>query len=211
MVVAAILLLVNPQVGIPLVPSVEPVSADQISPGARRIALGDPPITRLGAITQRCSDCHVLFETEREPGRDLVQHTEIQLRHGSNDTCLNCHDRGDRERLAIRNAEPVGFADVAQLCSQCHGPVYRDWAKGAHGKTIGAWDLTSSDAVRLSCTQCHDPHSPAYEAMAPLPGPNTLRMGDPHANHNAAHPDQRNPLRRWRTSEGADEHGKDPG
>lgn len=175
--------------------SVEP---ERLAPGAYRTAMSDPPTLTNGAVTQRCSDCHTLFESEREPGRALVQHTDIRLRHGSNNACLNCHDRKDREKLTLRNADPVGFADVARLCAQCHGPVYRDWIKGAHGKTIGAWDPASPASVRLTCSQCHDPHSPAYAPIEPLPGPNTLRMGNQRASHHAVRINENSPLQRWR-------------
>lgn len=208
-IVAVVLFFGGSGVDLPVVESGAAVPASEIRTGAHRVALGDPPVMTNGAVTQRCNDCHTLFEAEREPGRELVQHTDIQLRHGSNDSCLNCHDQGDREKLSIRNGDPVGFADVAQLCAECHGPVYRDWLKGAHGKTLGAWDPTNAASVRLTCSQCHDPHNPAYAPMAPLPGPNTLRMGDPNANPHAGLIHSKSPLQRWRSNEHQDEHGED--
>jgi len=116
--------------------------------------------------------------------------------HGDNDSCLNCHAKDDREKLALRNGGLVGFDHVEQLCAQCHGPIYNDWERGTHGKTIGYWDLTSGESIKLSCTQCHDPHQPTYQGMKPLPGPNTLRMGDKHGGHDQI--DENNPLQRWR-------------
>lgn len=196
----------NPDIQIPVALPEAEVTPEQIRPGAWREALGDPPTITTAGFTQRCNDCHTLFEAERDPGRELVQHTHIQLRHGTNDSCLNCHDRTNRERLAVRNGDPVPFADVAQLCAQCHGPVYRDWLKGTHGKRIGAWDPASPNSVKLTCSQCHDPHSPAYAPMTPLPAPNTLRMGDPKSHHHAV---ARSPLRRWRVEEGDSGHGED--
>jgi len=99
----------------------------------------------------------------------------------------------------------VPFSDVQSLCAQCHGPVFRDWERGTHGKTLGAWDLSSPDAHRLTCTECHNPHSPAYEPIEPLPGPNTLRMGEQHKKAHGAHENERNPLRKWVT------HNRDGG
>ncbi len=188
------------------------VRPEQIEPGAFRVALSDPPMISTGTFDQRCSDCHTLFENTRPPGRALQQHTEIKLSHGSNDGCLNCHDKGNREKLTLRGGGLVGYDQVEQLCAQCHGPVYRDWENGTHGKTLGYWDTSLGEAVKLSCTQCHDPHSPAYKPMPALPGPNTLRMGDHDSDHGSL-ADEKNPLQRWHFNEKSDaddaEHGGD--
>ena len=182
------------------------VQSFQIVPGAWRVALTDPPIIELNSIEMRCNHCHFIDMKTRDSNRDLIQHTDIQLSHGSNDACLNCHDFAERERLTLRNGETVGFDDVEQLCAQCHGPIHRDWEKGSHGKTIGYWNTELGTATKLSCTQCHDPHSPAYEPMHPLPGPSTLRMGKQHGALDDIN--ERNPLQRWRLKEGQG-HGSD--
>jgi hypothetical protein len=125
------------------------------------------------------------------------------MRHGINDSCVNCHAREDRERLVLHDGTDVAYSDVETLCRQCHGPVYRDWTRGAHGKTIGSWVVGSAEAERLTCTACHDPHSPRYEGIEPLPGPHTLRMGDPS---DAVRHASDNPLRRWEN--GGDDHSE---
>ena len=176
------------------------VRAEQIVPGAFRVALTDPPMVNLGTYDQRCNDCHSLFQNEREPGRALTQHNNIMLEHGSNDACLNCHDKDNREKLTLRGGEVVGYDHVEQLCAQCHGPVYRDWQNGTHGKIVGYWNTDLGEANKLKCSECHDPHHPAYRPMSPLPGPNTLRMGDQHPK-DAHHINERNPLQRWRLLE----------
>ncbi|MBL4809938.1 MAG: hypothetical protein JKY43_07785 [Phycisphaerales bacterium] len=172
------------------------VRAAQIVPGVWRVALSDPPIMEINSMEMRCNHCHFIDMKTRDQARVLVQHTDIELSHGSNDACLNCHDSADREKLTLRNGETVGFDHVEQLCAQCHGPIYRDWQKGIHGKTIGYWDTDLGPATKLSCTECHDPHSPAYDPMPLLPGPNTLRMGKQHGALDLI--DERNPLQRWR-------------
>jgi len=160
---------------------------------------GDPPVIRIGGYDQRCDDCHKLFASvpERTRGRPRTQHTEIDLRHGLNDGCLNCHDIAERERLRLHSGETVPFSEVAQLCAQCHGPVYRDWELGVHGKTVGAWNPELDQPVRYTCTNCHDPHAPAYPGIEPLPAPNTLRLEHDHDDAHLEIGLERNVLLRW--------------
>ena len=47
---------------------------------------------------------------------------------------------------------------------------------------------------------CHDPHSPRFGKIEPLPGPNTLRMGEPY--HHSSEAQDRNPLERWKAALG---------
>lgn len=190
---AAWFVLGSPRTQVPAAPSAL-VSRDLIRPGARRGMTGEPPEVVVGGFRHRCNECHRLFDSPPVDRRTLVQHTEIVLRHGMNDRCFNCHDHRDRERLVTRTGT-IGFDEVPRLCAQCHGTVYRDWERGMHGKTMGSWDASSGAQRRLTCNECHDPHSPAYPVIAPLPGPNTLRMGDqsPSEGHGERHV----PLRRW--------------
>ena len=168
----------------------------RILPGAGRVALLDPPRILIAGFEQRCNACHKLFNSTWDGSRPLTQHQHIALSHGINNQCSNCHSGDDRERLVLHDNSSVPFAQVATLCSQCHGPVFRDWERGTHGKTLGSWDLSSPDARKLSCTECHDPHSPAFAGIAPLPGPNTLRMGE-QASDIDHHLNGSNPLLRW--------------
>ncbi|MDQ7013567.1 MAG: hypothetical protein Q9O74_06675 [Planctomycetota bacterium] len=167
-----------------------------IEVGPRRVVLTNPPTTRIGGFDQRCNACHQLFESEWDGQRPLVQHAHISLAHGINNRCDNCHARDDREQLSLHDGSTVSFDQTETLCAQCHGPVFRDWERGTHGKTLGAWDPSSPAARRLSCAECHDPHAPAFAPIEPLPGPNTLRMGDPLPPV-GPHQSERNPLRRW--------------
>jgi Cytochrome c554 and c-prime len=172
------------------------VAADLIAPGARRRPTGDPPLITVGGYTHGCRECHQFFVSPVVQNRRMVQHTHIVLNHGLNSRCFNCHSRANRERLVLYDGTTLSFGQVPRLCAQCHGTVYRDWQRGMHGKTLGSWDAASGEQVRLNCNDCHDPHAPAYKPIAPLPAPNTLRMGaqpseldEPLTRHT--------PLRRW--------------
>jgi hypothetical protein len=167
-----------------------------VAVGPRREALGDPPLILVNGALENCNACHQIFRSVGRPPGELSYHTDIRLNHGLNNRCLNCHDDKDRERLVLHDGSTVSFSETPHLCSQCHGTVFRDWQAGTHGKTLGSWKTGSPEQLRLTCNQCHDPHSPAYPRMTPLPGPDTLRMGEQDAE--AAHEDgqARSPLQR---------------
>ncbi len=95
----------------------------------------------------------------------------------------------------LHDGTRIGFNYAPRLCAQCHGTVFRDWERGTHGKTMGSWDADDPRRHRLACNDCHDPHSPAYPKFAPLPGPNTLRMGEQHGV--TGHSERHIPLQRW--------------
>ena len=176
------------------------IRSDEITTKPVREVLQGTPGILAGGYRLKCSECHKLFESpERTPAR-LTEHRHIKLNHGLTERCLDCHDKDNRNELALTGGETVSFDNVPRLCGKCHGPTYRDWQDGMHGRTNGYWDQTRGEQRRLSCVQCHDPHSPAFGSMLTLPGPNTLRMGDPsraHQPEDAANP---NPLRYWNRS-----------
>jgi len=185
------------------------IPASDINPAPRFTIMTDPPSTVIGGKVQRCNDCHSLVDLSRNNGQPLVQHTNITLNHGRNDRCLNCHDRKDRGRLVGPHGKNLPYADVAELCAQCHGSIFNDWRLGTHGKTLGYWDSDLGESRRLVCTECHDPHAPAYKPMRPLPGPNTLRMGPPDKQFPEHMTEELNPLLRWRSDENAADRDRD--
>ncbi len=191
----AIWFLIGPSAAVPPIPEPVVLAEGALDPGPARAPLSDPPAVEIAGYLQTCGTCHELFESVPLPERTLLQHAHIALDHGLNDSCFNCHSLGDREKLILYDGTEIGYRDVVQLCARCHGTTFRDWERGTHGKTLGSWDASSGLQRRLECTACHDPHSPAFDPIAPLPGPNTLRMGSP--SHSQSEPHVVNPLQRW--------------
>ncbi len=173
-------------VTIPLVPAAK-VDSSALIVGPRRVAMTDPPQLLVEGRSENCNACHQVFRSSSVTRAALSYHQEIVLMHGLNDRCVNCHDAENRERLTLRDGETVPFADAPRLCAQCHGTVFRDWERGTHGLTLGSWITDSDQQRRLGCNECHDPHSPRYPAYVPLPGPQTLRMGEQDTDSAAAH------------------------
>lgn len=192
--VAFWLLYASPKAEIPRGP-VNLVPLDQTKAGPRRSPLKDAADAHVGGVTRACSECHKLFTPSPVETRTLVQHKDIVLNHGINARCFNCHHAVERDKLVLHDGTLIPFSDAPKLCSQCHGTLYHDWQRGAHGKTLGSWDASSGKQRRLACNECHDPHSPAYKPYAPLPGPDTLRMGD--QTRTEEHEEGHQPLRRW--------------
>jgi len=79
--------------------------------------------------------------------------------------CRSCHNPADLNTLVLNDGTPVGLDQVYRLCAECHFEQERDWAGGAHGKRVGGWN---SERVILNCTDCHDPHAPAFESRWPV-------------------------------------------
>ncbi|MCA9001447.1 MAG: hypothetical protein KDB61_05960 [Planctomycetes bacterium] len=163
---------------------------------SQRTRFPDPPLIEQAGLKMTCAECHDIFDSQGEGNTpDRGQHKDVVLDHGMNAQCFNCHSNQNRNKLILKGGEEVGYGDVQDLCASCHGPTFRDWQKGMHGRTNGYWDTTKGERERLVCTQCHDPHAPRFQKLPPLPGPNTLRMKrgggpDPDYHHTPVH----NPL-----------------
>ncbi len=158
------------------------------------------PVYPLAGYTYECMECHRIIPSPEETLRPLTQHTEIEFNHGINTRCFNCHHRKNRNAFVDDFGAEIAWEQPQLLCAKCHGPVYRDWQAGSHGRSNGYWDTARGEQVRLRCIQCHDPHAPPFGSMAPAPGPNTLRMGVPAP---PAHGGKRDPLRVYSGAEGA--------
>lgn len=134
-------------------------------------------------------DCYACHEKSQPPpirfdARHRIvipkEHENLRMAHGSHDRnnlCYNCHNEQDLLTLQTRDGRVIKFADASPLCGSCHGPTYRDWEAGVHGRTSGFWDPRLGERHRLQCANCHDPHSPPIPTRAPAPGP-----------HRPAHP-----------------------
>jgi uncharacterized CHY-type Zn-finger protein len=115
-------------------------------------------------------------------------HEDIVMNHGShnrNNNCFNCHDETNLEQLQTRDGQAVKLTESMRLCGSCHGPTYRDWEAGVHGRTSGYWDRQLGPMDRKLCVNCHNPHAPAFPSRAPAPGPHPLR---PTPTTSQAHP-----------------------
>ncbi len=169
-----------------------------LSTAPRRAVLSDPAMITLDGFERTCMDCHRLFPARDMAPEELLKHGHIVLDHGINNLCRNCHYTEDRNLLVLHDGRPIGYDDVVVLCAKCHGPTFRDWERGMHGRTNGYWDAAQGEPRRLGCTECHDPHNPrvpAMDPMRPLPPPNTIRMGD-HGRAEHEEVEEIDPLRR---------------
>jgi hypothetical protein len=176
------------------------VSREQVRSDPLRSLPRHPPAILRGGYELNCMECHRLFASPAEtPLSGLLAHQDVVLDHGMNDRCLNCHDRFNRDKLVLPGGRLIQFDESPRLCATCHGTVYRDWERGMHGRTSGSWDESHPGHRRLGCTECHDPHAPAFGQMHLLPGPNTIRMTLPKDHDDEHHePRKRNPLRQWK-------------
>ncbi len=116
-----------------------------------------------------CSDCHADMEPNPKR-RELVEmHEDIVLEHAEGQRwCLDCHNLNDRDKLRLVSGEEIPFTESYRLCGQCHGDKLRDWKVGIHGKRTGYWN---GEKQYLLCAHCHNPHSPRFKSLQPLPPP----------------------------------------
>lgn len=183
------------------------VPLDDINPAPRFTPMGDDAITVISVFERKCMECHKSLVDSNTLRSDINHyHETVNMDHGLNGRCVNCHDQKDRNKLVLRNGKTIGFSQSTTLCSNCHGPAYRQWQRGVHGKTLGYWDANQGEPRRLECVECHNPHSPHYDPMAPLPGPNTLRMGEQNPAGIGHDSSESSPLMR---AIGSETHGTD--
>ena len=120
--------------------------------------------------TYNCMECHKLFPARwHYDDRPFNEHKDINLQHGENRFCLNCHHPVNRNSFVDYDGAEIAQADVVKLCAKCHGTIYRDWQAGVHGRENGFWKTDLGDKTKLLCIQCHDPHDPKFKDMKPLP------------------------------------------
>jgi hypothetical protein len=132
-------------------------------------------------------DCYLCHEKGQPPplrfdaDHNLIipeEHSNIVMGHGRHDrnnNCFNCHNETNLEVFQTLDGRELKFAESTALCGSCHGPTYRDWEAGVHGRTSGYWNLSLGAAEREDCVNCHDPHSPKFPSRQPAPGPHPLR------------------------------------
>jgi len=146
---------------------------DHISSPRHRESIADSttliPVETFSSDSFPCSDCH--SEIPLNPQRrELVEmHDDIVFDHDSeNRWCLACHNESNRDSLVLAGGKLLGFNESYKLCGQCHGPKIRDWKLGIHGKRTGQWN---GQKQYLLCVHCHDPHSPKFKKLQPMPPP----------------------------------------
>jgi hypothetical protein len=149
-------------------PPLEPLAAPSGDAGGHANVLFPVPAPPFSEGIFPCSTCHADI-TPNPERRELAMHDEIVLHHDEEHRwCLDCHDQNDRDHLRLASGVLIPFTESYRLCGQCHGTQYRDWREGIHGKRTGHWD----GAKRyLLCVHCHNPHSPRFAALQPLPPP----------------------------------------
>ena len=135
-------------------------------------------------------DCYACHEKNKPPplrfdtNQVLIvpaEHQDIVMghgRHNRNNLCYNCHNEANLELFQTRDGRELKLTDSTPLCGSCHGPTYRDWEAGAHGRTSGYWDRKLGPFERKDCVSCHNPHAPRFPSRHPAPGPHPLRQ--PH-------------------------------
>ncbi len=125
-------------------------------------------------VVVSCATCHATREPNRDQGMGgtvpAAFHQGLKYAHAGQ-SCLSCHNSSNYDTLRLADGRSVAFAEAQQLCAQCHGPQTRDYRAGSHGGMTGYWDKTKGPRVRNTCTDCHDPHAPAYPELKPVFAP----------------------------------------
>ncbi len=163
--------------------SIPLVDTNFISTATARMSAAD--LVRSGGDTSGL-DCYACHEKNKPlklkldaEGNVIVpkEHDDIVMGHGRhhrNNNCFNCHDETNLELLQTRDGRHLKLVDSPPLCGSCHGPTYRDWEAGVHGRTSGYWKRDAGPIDRKVCTSCHNPHSPPFPGRAPAPAPHSL-------------------------------------
>ena len=145
-------------------------------------------------------DCYACHERNKAPplrfdtNQVLIipeEHKDIVMAHGRhnrNNLCFNCHNETNLELFQTRDGRELKLTDSPPLCGSCHGPTYRDWEAGAHGRTSGYWNRQLGNFERKPCVSCHDPHHPAFPGRQPAPGPHPLRAAAKRFQANERNP-----------------------
>ena len=142
------------------------------------------PVIRQAGFKYSCNECHQHFKPSAQRNPLQAAHQNIVMEHGINNTCFNCHQSKESEFLSDINGKNVSMVQSELLCQKCHGARFRDWKIGVHGRQNGFWDKNQGESTRATCVACHNPHSPKFKPMKPLPGP--IRSSVP-VNERGAH------------------------
>ena len=136
----------------------------------------EPLLYKRTGFEYTCNECHKDINTLQKYYKPAGEHRNIRLNHGLNVNCLNCHHQNDRNSYAAYGNDKIPSEDSYRVCMKCHGPIFRDWEAGIHGRVNGYWAVELGPQKKLDCTQCHDPHSPAFKPLIPMPKPEASRI-----------------------------------
>ena len=143
----------------------DPVSSTTENPDIIMESATLIPVEAVTSYYFPCNDCHSEFEPNPQRRELVDMHDDIIFDHDSeNRWCLACHSTNDRDSLILAGGKLLGFNESYKLCGQCHGPKYRDWKLGIHGKRTGEWN---GEKQYLLCVHCHNPHSPKFKGLQP--------------------------------------------
>ena len=126
------------------------------------------------SMVGNCFLCHAYWVGIPDPTvvRPKFVHSTIELNHGTNDRCYNCHLIQDRNKYAANDGSGIMHVNVEKLCERCHGLIYKDWQNGTHGVRRGKWRPQKEfEIINFKCTECHDPHSPVFQFKEYAPPP----------------------------------------
>lgn len=167
----------------------EPLYVRDVSAGIHDLAplRGERGPLRLHADGDEyeCSTCHDGFAGDSEQAALEGQHSDITFDHGRNVLCLNCHHPKNSDAFLDFGGGEIPGDSSTMLCAKCHGPHFREWEHGVHGRINLYWSDKYGQSKRLDCIQCHDPHRPRFPQVTPDPPPVLTRfdlqaMGDTH-------------------------------
>jgi len=126
-----------------------------------------------------CTTCHDGFEGDHTEEALKGEHKDLAFNHGMNLRCLNCHNPKNSMAYVAYDGSEIPADQPTRLCAKCHGPLYREWQAGVHGRINGAWSPDFGEQTKLECIQCHNPHHPKFEPMVPYPPPVLTRFDLP--------------------------------
>jgi hypothetical protein len=136
-------------------------------------AHGVPGFYVLGRMSELkkapCAGCHTKSVAElvrTHPAGQPRAHWSTTLAHAGEDVigCATCHAASDPGQLRLLGGAAVSIDHAYQVCAQCHTTQAADWTGGAHGKRAGGW---APPRISFNCTECHDPHAPAFASRWP--------------------------------------------
>ena len=148
-------------------PVAKPLDARWYTPNTAR-----GTVLKTKTMVGNCYICHMIYVPDPAVKQPLYTHKEIELSHGPNDRCYNCHFIRNRNKFTPDFGEGIEYYAIEHLCERCHGVIYKDWQAGTHGLLQGQWRPEGRfDRSAQGCTQCHNPHKPVFEYTEIAPAP----------------------------------------